>query len=152
MRQLREGVLEVATQAGARASDARLLAGQLGAPESRLELELRFDSLSALETFFEQLPGPAHAAWGARLAPVVCDGSPTWRVLRTVSLDADAASPLAAVAVVAAPPLPVRRTDSGLFITGTEALPTDAPVELDWKGDPVVWAPGDKRPSFTPQA
>jgi hypothetical protein len=86
----------------------------------------------------------------------VCDGSPTWHVLRTVNLAAAAGGDAAAAAAVqqAPPTLPsvVRRTESGLFVTGSELLappaPSDAVEELDWKGDPVKWAPGDKLPKF----
>jgi hypothetical protein len=158
-------VLNVASQAGVAAGDARLLTSQLGAPDSRLELELSFDGLADMEAFFAALPVAEHVAWGARFAPVVCDGSPTWHVLRTVNLVAAAGGdPSAAAApqqaTPALPPAPapaptaVRRTESGLFVTGSEPFaapaPSDAVEELDWKGDPVKWAPGDKKPKFAP--
>jgi hypothetical protein len=155
--QLTEWVQDIASQAGESAAGARLLAGQLGAPESRLELELPFESLAELEEFFTKLPTEQHAAWGARLAAVVCDGSPVWHVMRVVPVAAapaggDAALrlmlPVAAPAPAAAPQAQpaVRRTDSGLYVTGDEALPQEA--ELDWKGDPIVWAEGDRLPKF----
>jgi hypothetical protein len=148
--QLAEWVTTVASQAGVAAGDARLLASQLGAPESRLELELSFASLAELEAFFAALPVADHVAWGARLAPVVCDGSPVWHVMRNVSLaTTQAAPPLPAALAPPPPPEIVRRTETGLYITGSEAL--EAPpqaTELDWKGDPLVWAPGDKLPKF----
>ena len=153
--------MNVASQAGVAAEDARLLAGQLGAPESRLELELGFGSLSELEAFFSALPAADHASWGARLAPVVCDGSPVWHILRTVSVSSDTTTQAVATAATQQPPqAPLVRRASGLFITG-EAAAKEAPgagpspergtPDLDWKGDPVTWAPGDRVPKFTPR-
>ena len=156
--QLAEWVANVASQAGVAAADTRLLSGQLGAPESRLELELCFASLADLERFFAELPPNQHAAWGARFAAVVLDGSPSWHVLRVLDVSALAGGPSAGDLVPdAAPPPPapelppaVRRPGSKLFVPVSEetAVATETP-ELDWKGDPVQWAPGDKRPKFT---
>ncbi len=150
--QLGEWVVSVASQAGVAAEDARILASQLGAPESRLELELRFGSLTDMEQFFNTLPVADHVAWGARLAPVVCDGSPTWHTFRVV--DVGGTAPLAAAKAAAAqpPPLPVlpavmRRSAGGLYLVGEpEPEPEPEAQELDWKGDPLTWSAGDRFP------
>ena len=149
--QLGEWVVEVASQAGVAAEDARILASQLGAPESRLELELRFGSLADLEQFFNTLPMADHAAWGARLAPVVCDGSPKWHTLRVV--DVASTPPSAAKAAATQPPptaLPatLRRSAGGLYLVG-EAAPEPPAQELDWKGEPLTWSAGDRFPRVT---
>lgn len=143
--QLGEWVVNVAAQAGVEAEDARILASQLGAPESRLELELRFGSLADMEEFFNTLPVADHAAWGVRLAPLVCDGSPTWHTFRVV--DVAGASPSVSKAAAAQPPPPplpavMRRSAGGLF------LPPEAEAqrELDWKGEPLTWSAGDRFP------
>jgi len=145
---LGEWVVNVASQAGVASEDVRLLASQLGAPESRLELELRFGTLSDMELFFNALPFADHAAWGARLAPVVCDGSPTWHTFREVDFagTSSAAEGSKAAAAPPPPPLPavLRRSAGGLFLVGEPDEPEAQ--ELDWKGDPLVWSAGDKFP------
>ena len=145
----------MASQAGVAAEEARILASQLGVPESRLELELHFGSLADMEQFFSALPIADHAAWGARLAPVVCDGSATWHTFRVIDV---ASKPAKADAAQLSPPaLPpvVRRSAGGLFLVGEPdaqetrgqaAPPAVEPAELDWKGDPIVWKPGDRFP------
>ena len=140
----------MASQAGVAAEDARILASQLGAPESRLELELSFGSLADMEQFFNTLPVADHAAWGARLAPVVCDGSATWHTFRAV--DVASTAPSAAKAAAAQPPpaaLPtnMRRSAGGLYLVGeAEATPEPAAQQLDWKGEPLTWSAGDRFP------
>ncbi len=136
------------------ASDARVLACQLGGRESRVEMEISFDSLAELDAFFAALPAEQHAAWSARLAATVVDGSPHWTVLRTLPLGAE---PLTGAsrqeeAQAAPPPPPMRRTAGGLYVPDASAAgdePATAEtvaVELDWKGDPMVRRPGDMLP------
>ena len=154
--QLGEWVTDVASQAGVATEEARILASQLGVPESRLELELRFGSLADMEQFFSALPAADHAAWGARLAPVVCDGSATWHTFRVVDVASKPAK-AAAAAQPAPPALPtvLRRSAGGLFLVGEPdaqatrgqaAPPAPDDSAVDWKGDPIVWKPGDRVP------
>ena len=145
---------DVASQAGVAADEARILASQVGVPESRLELELRFGSLADMEQFFGALPVADHAAWGARLAPVVCDGSATWHTFRVVDIAAKPAKAVAAAQLAPALPPVMRRSAGGLFLVGEpdaqetreQAAQQAAETELDWKGDPIVWKPGDRFP------
>lgn len=76
---LAEWITTIAVPAGLPANSARVLAGAVGAPDGRLELELRLPSISALEGLWSSLPAPAHRAWGERLARHI-DGSPRWEV------------------------------------------------------------------------
>jgi len=126
-----------AREAGLLPGAARLLAGQLGGKESAVEMELRFADLAELEAFWSALPPDSHAAWQADFAPVVVDASPSWTVLREVDVVSEAPMvPLAAVAQA------TKRTAGGLYLPDDQ--PLDSPV--DWKGDPITYAPGDRVP------
>ncbi|KAF8071147.1 drkC [Scenedesmus sp. PABB004] len=81
---LQEWVARIGSQAGLTPQNTRLSGGCLGAPESRLEMEVTLDSLAAWEAFLAALPMDEHRAWGQRLAGVVVDGSPAWVVHRTI--------------------------------------------------------------------
>jgi uncharacterized membrane protein YgcG len=67
---------------------ARVSTGALGAPESRLELELSFGSMADWEAFLARIPPAAHKAWSQRVASMVVDGSPRWEVYREVDVGA----------------------------------------------------------------
>jgi len=59
-------------------------AGNIGAPESRLELEVSFESLDALERFWGSIDPSRHVRWGEKVKGVIIDGSPRWEVWRGV--------------------------------------------------------------------
>lgn len=65
---------------------AALLSAAIGLPESRVELEIEFDSLSDLEMFWATIPVAQHKAWSQRVKNLIIDGSPTWQVYRTVEV------------------------------------------------------------------
>ena len=73
----------------------RLLAGHVGAPESRLELELEFSSFGDFEGFLQGVPGAEHRAWAERFQPLVEGGGARWEVWHQVPLEApgEAAGP-----------------------------------------------------------
>ena len=82
---LGEWIHTVGAEAGLDAARVSVFTGQLGCPESRLEMHCeQFDSLAELDAFFAALPVAKHRAWGETFAEHVVDGSPTWHVLRTV--------------------------------------------------------------------
>jgi hypothetical protein len=96
---VREWVEQVGAAAGLAASNARLVSGAFGVPESRIELEADFDSLADFERFLARVPAAPHRAWSQRMQGMVVDGSPRWEVYRTVSVfDGAAAVPAAASA------------------------------------------------------
>lgn len=64
---LQEWVTVVARQAEGDLQSASILSGSIGAPESRMELELEFNTLSDLEEFWGTIPAQAHKAWSERL-------------------------------------------------------------------------------------
>jgi hypothetical protein len=151
-------VRDIGSQAGLDSENAALASGSIGCPESRLELEVSFDSLADLEVFWGSIPTPAHKAWGERLRRLVVDGSPRWEVFRTVPILADStttapgksnslalasADDVERYATGGALPPATSETASGLaVVSGAEA----AGVVLDWKGDPMKINPGDRMP------
>lgn len=82
---LGEWIHTVGAEAGLDASRVSVFTGQLGCPESRVEMHCeQFDDLAELDAFFAALPSAKHRAWGEKFAEHVVDGSPTWHVLRAV--------------------------------------------------------------------
>ncbi len=60
----------------------QILVGSIGAPESRVELNHRFDSLAALEAVWAKLNDPRMADFQRQMAPFVVPGSHRWEILR----------------------------------------------------------------------
>ena len=157
---LKEWLAGPAASAGLAADHSRLLACTIGGTESRCELELLFDSLSELESFWASLPPKEHAEWQLRFGACVVDASPSWTILHvmeaSVEMPVPAAAqdspsrPLPAVQEEAEPRL--TRTAGGLFILQSEGVEVAAPstsqqaVELDWKGEPLLRNAGDRMP------
>ncbi|GBF91479.1 hypothetical protein Rsub_04219 [Raphidocelis subcapitata] len=104
---------------------ARVSAGSLGAPESRLELEIEFDSMADWEGFLSRIPAAQHRAWSQRVQSMVVDGSPKWEVFRIVDVPATpgAAAGAGAGAAVkaAAPPAAPRGAGAGTAAWGQGA-------------------------------
>ena len=81
-------------EAGLDAARVSVFTGQLGSPESRVEMHCeQFDDLAELDAFFAALPSAKHRAWGEAFAEHVVDGSPTWHVLRMVPVRGPAPNP-----------------------------------------------------------
>ena len=61
----------------------QMLIGSIGAPESRVELNHRFESLAELETVFARVAKePRMAEYQRDMAPLVVPGSHRWEILR----------------------------------------------------------------------
>jgi hypothetical protein len=60
----------------------QVLVGSIGAPESRIELNHTFPSLTALEAVWAKLNDPRMAEYQRDLAPFVVPGSHRWEILR----------------------------------------------------------------------
>ena len=59
------------------------LIGSIGAPESRVEFNYRFESLAALEAVFAKVgQEPRMAEYQRDMAPFVVPGSHRWEILR----------------------------------------------------------------------
>jgi hypothetical protein len=59
-----------------------ILVGSIGAPESRVEMNHRFPSLTALEAVWAKLNNPKMEEYQRDMAPFVVPGSHRWEVLR----------------------------------------------------------------------
>ncbi|PRW33051.1 hypothetical protein C2E21_8037 [Chlorella sorokiniana] len=79
---LQEWVQQIGSEAGLTPDNTSLSTGSIGAPESTLELEVRFDSLAELEGFWSAIPQQQHKAWGQRMQQYIVHGSPQWHVYR----------------------------------------------------------------------
>ena len=91
---LGEWIHTVGAEAGLDAARVSVFTGQLGCPESRVEMHCeQFDDLAELDAFFTALPSAKHRAWGEAFAEHVVDGSPTWHVLRVVPVRGPAPNP-----------------------------------------------------------
>lgn len=157
---LQEWVQNIGSQAGLTANNTTILSGAVGAPESRLELEVELGNLAELEAFWGQIPSQAHKAWSQRAQHYLIDGSPQWEVYRNVSMPAmpEKGSALSQPARESS-----QQTQSGLILPDSaqslevlvadtapdqagESASMDDNVILDWKGDPMQINPGDKLP------
>jgi hypothetical protein len=63
-------------------SKPQVLVGSIGAPESRVELNHTFPSLTALEAVWAKLNDPRMAEYQKDLAPFVIPGSHRWEIFR----------------------------------------------------------------------
>ncbi|KAL0045455.1 hypothetical protein WJX82_007122 [Trebouxia sp. C0006] len=157
---LQEWVQDIGSQAGLIANNTTILSGAVGAPESRLELEVELDNLAELEAFWGQIPPQAHKAWSQRAQHYLIDGSPQWEVYRNVSV---LPMPERGSALSRPAREPSQQTESGLILPDSaqslevlvadtapdqaeESASVDDNVILDWKGDPMQINPGDKLP------
>ncbi|CAG9460395.1 unnamed protein product [Pedinophyceae sp. YPF-701] len=90
---VQEWVESVGAAAGLPPGAARLSTGTIGAPESRLELEVELSSLAQLEEFWSSIPAAEHRAWSQRAQSVVIDGTPRWEVYHVVPLPHSSGAP-----------------------------------------------------------
>ncbi len=83
---LQEWVQEVGSYADPALNETNtsISAGNIGAPESRLELEVEFESLDELERFWGSIDPQKHMSWGQKVKGVMIDGTPLWEVYRGV--------------------------------------------------------------------
>jgi hypothetical protein len=61
---------------------AEMLIGSIGTPESRVEINYRFEGLAALERVWTKLVDPRMGDYQREMAPFVVPGSHRWDVLR----------------------------------------------------------------------
>jgi hypothetical protein len=59
-----------------------ILVGSIGAPESRVEFNHRFENLASLEAVWAKLNNPMMAEYQREMAPFVVPGSHRWEILR----------------------------------------------------------------------
>lgn len=107
--------------AGLSAQNTRLSSGSVGVPESRLEMEVSFDSMADFEGFLSSIPFQNHKAWTQRIASMVVDGSPVWQIHRSIPLPV---APAAEVAVVRAAPVPSSSPSTPKQLVFTDQIST----------------------------
>jgi hypothetical protein len=61
---------------------AETLIGSIGAPESRFEINYRFDNLAALEAVWGKLNDPRMPEYQKEMAPLIVPGSHRWEIFR----------------------------------------------------------------------
>lgn len=81
---MQEWVQVIGSRAGLTAANTRLSSGAVGAPESRVELEVTLGSVSDWEAMLAAIPGKEHRAWSERAMPRIVDGSPRWELYRAI--------------------------------------------------------------------
>jgi hypothetical protein len=81
---LQEWVRDVGSIAGLGPTNAAINSGAVGTPESRLELEVTFDTLAEVEQFWASIPQEQHKIWSQKIQNKIVDGSPQWELYRTV--------------------------------------------------------------------
>ena len=92
---LQEWVQEIGSYADPALTEANtsISTGNIGAPESRLELEVEFETLDDLERFWGSIDPTKHMSWGEKVKDVMIDGTPQWEVYRGVDPFGEAAAP-----------------------------------------------------------
>jgi hypothetical protein len=63
---------------------SQLLFGSIGAPESRVVEQYRFESLAALEAVWAKLSDPRMAEFQQAMMPLIVPGSHRWEIYRIV--------------------------------------------------------------------
>ncbi|EIE23756.1 hypothetical protein COCSUDRAFT_53450 [Coccomyxa subellipsoidea C-169] len=89
---LQEWVTQIGSQAGLDLSRTQILSGAIGVPESRLVMEVDFDTLAELEAFWSSIPQQDHKAWSERARNLIINGSPQWEVYRSVPVSTEGTS------------------------------------------------------------
>jgi hypothetical protein len=164
---LQQWVRDIGSSAGLTSKNTCINSGSVGSPESRLELEVAFDTLAELEIFWASIPAEQHQQWSKEMQQLIVHGSPVWEIYRTVdAFPADGqetkverpgvletlvfASEQEITSLGMSPnqpevPTTSKTTESGLSIVQSEE---EADAILDWKGEPMKINPGDKLPFF----
>ncbi|GAX75522.1 hypothetical protein CEUSTIGMA_g2965.t1 [Chlamydomonas eustigma] len=168
---LQEWVRDVGSLAGLNKSNTRLSGGSIGVPESRLEMEVSFQTLAEWEQFLSSIPYKEHKAWSQRIqSMIINDDSPKWEVFRVIpvegleglmetgvatsskilpsvldqmQMDQRSFPRVKAEEVPRLPSSSIYDSPGGLTIIEDSA---SADVILDWKGDPMKINPGDQLP------
>jgi hypothetical protein len=165
---LQQWVRNIGSSAGLTSKNTCINSGSVGSPESRLELEVAFDTLAELEQFWASIPAEQHQQWSKEMQKLIVHGSPVWEIYRTVDAfpadgqetKVDKQFGVRETLVFANEqeitslgmslnqlevPTTSKTTESGLSVVQSEE---EADAILDWKGEPMKINPGDKMPFF----
>jgi hypothetical protein len=84
---LKKWEIDVGERIGWRLNNVRILTGVLGAPQSDIEYEVTFDSLSDLESAWNDLEkSPHHREYMKQLDTVLAPGGNRWSVHRRIDV------------------------------------------------------------------
>ena len=84
---LRNWERDVGQRVGWKPGSVRLYTGHIGAPQTAVEFEVRFDDLNDLQSAWNDLERtPAHKDYLKQLEPLVVDGKSGWTVFRDVDV------------------------------------------------------------------
>ena len=126
---LQEWVREIGSLAGLGPINAAINSGSVGIPESRLELEVTFDTLAELEEFWASIPPDQHKIWSQKMQSKIVHGSPQWQIYRTVEAFPNTPQPGGALIIkksskqTAVPPgIPNAEAGGGLVMASEEEL------------------------------
>ena len=88
---LKRWEVDVGERIGWRVGSVRVLSGVIGASQSEVEYEISFDSLTDLESAWNDLAkSPHHKEYMKQLATVIAPGSDRWAIYRKVDVLPDA--------------------------------------------------------------
>ena len=79
---LKTWVDKIGSQAGCNWDNTRIVTGAVGALEGHVEMEMTLASITALDEFYNKIPGAEHVKWGKEMGNYIIDGSTRWEVFR----------------------------------------------------------------------
>eukprot|EP01025_Chloroclados_australasicus_P044086 TRINITY_DN474_c2_g1_i4.p1 TRINITY_DN474_c2_g1~~TRINITY_DN474_c2_g1_i4.p1 ORF type:complete len:231 (+),score=23.25 TRINITY_DN474_c2_g1_i4:30-722(+) len=152
-------VQTIGQKAGLSEDNTTIQNGAVGVPESRIELEVAFESIAQLEEFWGKISPTLHKAWSQQAQQFIIDGSPQWQVYRTTnpflreqqqvygqtaqqSQDQKQFVEVGDSGLVV--PLDMDMKDIDKMVQPQQR--NDGDQVLDWKGEPMKINPGDKLP------
>eukprot|EP01024_Parvocaulis_polyphysoides_P033985 TRINITY_DN3009_c0_g3_i1.p1 TRINITY_DN3009_c0_g3~~TRINITY_DN3009_c0_g3_i1.p1 ORF type:complete len:244 (-),score=13.87 TRINITY_DN3009_c0_g3_i1:184-915(-) len=166
---LMQWVQTVGKDAGLTHSNATILSGAVGVPESRIELETSFQSIYEIEAFWGKINPVEHKNWCQNATSFVVDGSPQWLIYRQtdpfqryVSNTDESKNQsqdkkqekfmeVGESGLIMPVNVDMQDLDDILKQENTEKQQSNLPTQntgqtLDWKGEPMKINPGDKLP------
>ena len=76
---------DIGSQIGWNTTNARIVTGSVGVPESTIQSEIQIKDLSELNAAWDKLGKiAAHRDWGKELEPFVVSGTPRWEIFRVI--------------------------------------------------------------------
>lgn len=146
---LQQWVREIGAVAGLQPGTVCIRSGSVGAPESRLEMEIDAANMEALDSFWAGIPAEEHRGWCSIMQDMVVDGSPVWEVYRDVPVSfGDEALETTAISKVGSRTVPnatAPSVPSDLGIPGLQIVDDKDAAEMILKAnsasrsDPFFW-------------
>ena len=141
---LQEWVRDIGSVAGLGPDNTAINSGAVGTPESRLELEVTFDTIAEVEQFWASIPPELHQIWSQKIKNTIVDGSPQWEIYRTVET-------FPATALLPGEPLVIKKKSSKTTVPGATSTHTTG-GGLVMAGEDVLDKYGAGTEPFIPSA